>query len=72
MRRFPAGALFSERLADGTLSVDEIERMARRLARFDAQAEIQTDPALARRIRLRDGGPSTTDLLRQDRGRDEA
>lgn len=47
MRRFPAGALFAERLAAGTLDATTVEQLARRLARFDADAEIQTDPALA-------------------------
>ncbi len=38
MRQFPAGALFSERLAAGALDVDTVERFARRLARFHREA----------------------------------
>lgn len=38
MRRFPAGALFSERLAAGTLTTAAVDRFARRLARFHAEA----------------------------------
>lgn len=34
MRQFDAGALFSERLAAGTLDADTVERFARRLAAF--------------------------------------
>lgn len=47
MRRFPAGALFSERLAAGTLGTTEIDRLATRLARFHDEASIQSDPTLA-------------------------
>ena len=47
MRRFPAGALFAERLAAGTLGTREIEALALRLARFHEEAPVQTDPALA-------------------------
>ena len=47
MRRFPAGALFSERLAAGTLGAREIDAMALRLARFAAKAAVQSAPALA-------------------------
>ncbi|MGE0798818.1 MAG: AAA family ATPase [Lautropia sp.] len=47
MRRFPAGALFAERLADGVLTADDVERLARRLAAFDALAEVQSDPVAA-------------------------
>lgn len=47
MRRFPAGALFSERLAAGTLGTCEIDAMALTLARFAAQAAVQSEPALA-------------------------
>lgn len=38
MRRFPAGALFSERLQSGTLDAPLVDRFARRLAEFHAQA----------------------------------
>lgn len=38
MRRFPSGALFSERLAAGTLSEDAVDRFALRLAQFHQAA----------------------------------
>lgn len=38
MRRFPAGALLSERLAAGTLEAGEIDRLAERIAAFHAAA----------------------------------
>ncbi|MGV3569360.1 MAG: AAA family ATPase [Ramlibacter sp.] len=38
MRRFPAGALFSEQLAGGTLTGDSVDRFAAMLADFHAQA----------------------------------
>lgn len=44
MRRFPDGALWSERVRAGTLGPDEVEAMARRLARFHAEAP-PADPA---------------------------
>src|SRR4029078_7381314 len=40
MRRFPAGALFSERLAQGTLSTAELDALARRIADFHRQAPV--------------------------------
>jgi uncharacterized protein len=40
MRRFPDGALWSERVSAGTLAADEVEAMARRLARFHAEAPV--------------------------------
>ena len=50
MRRFPPGALLSERLTAGTLHADALEQLAQRLARFADSAEIQHDPTLARRV----------------------
>ncbi len=47
MRRFPPGALFSERVAAGTLTLDDVTRLARTLAAFDRTAPIQRDPAIA-------------------------
>lgn len=44
MRRFPDGALWSERVVAGTLTAAEVEAMARRLAQFHAQAPA-ADPA---------------------------
>lgn len=38
MRRFPAGALFSEKVAAGTLDAALVDRFAARLARFHAEA----------------------------------
>jgi len=38
MRRFPAGALFSEQLAAGTLSEDTVDQFALRLAQFHQSA----------------------------------
>jgi len=38
MRRFPDGALLSERLEAGTLQVQQVERLAHRLARFHREA----------------------------------
>jgi uncharacterized protein len=38
MRRFPAGALFSERLAAGTLGAEQVDALARRIADFHASA----------------------------------
>ena len=38
MRRFPAGALFDEQLAAGTLQAGDIDRLAAMLARFHQQA----------------------------------
>lgn len=38
MRRFPAGALLSERLAAGTLQAEEIDRLAERIAAFHETA----------------------------------
>lgn len=38
MRRFPAGALLSERLAAGTLQAEEIDRLAERIATFHEAA----------------------------------
>ena len=57
MRRFPPGALFSERLANGTLSASEIDRLATMLAGFHEAAPISVepgfgDPALRRRVAL--------------------
>lgn len=40
MRRFPDGALWSERVAAGTLAADEVEAMAQRLARFHGEAPV--------------------------------
>jgi hypothetical protein len=39
MRRFPAGALLAEQLAAGTLTADVIDALARRIARFHAEAQ---------------------------------
>ncbi len=50
MRRFPAGALFAERLAAGRLAVDDVTGLARRLARFHETAAVQDDPALANAV----------------------
>ncbi|MGV3492845.1 MAG: AAA family ATPase [Ramlibacter sp.] len=47
MRRFPDGALFSERLAAGTLAADAVDRLADRLARFHAQAPACTEAPAA-------------------------
>ncbi|MFT3802087.1 MAG: AAA family ATPase [Burkholderiaceae bacterium] len=47
MRRFPPGALFSERVAAGTLTVDDVTRLAHRLAEFDRSAAVQHDPTIA-------------------------
>lgn len=44
MCRFPDGALWSERVRGGTLGAAEVEAMARRLARFHAEAP-PADPA---------------------------
>jgi hypothetical protein len=44
MRRFPAGALFSERLADGTLAAQDIDALAGALARFHGTAPVAADP----------------------------
>jgi len=45
MRRFPAGALFSEQLAAGTLSLEEVDRLAQELANFHRAApHVATDP----------------------------
>lgn len=38
MRRFPAGALFSEQAAAGTLSADAVDRLARKIADFHLAA----------------------------------
>lgn len=38
MRRFPAGALFSERLEAGTLTGEDVDALAERLARFHGAA----------------------------------
>ncbi len=38
MKRFPAGALFSERLKAGSLGAQEVDRFAHRLATFHAKA----------------------------------
>lgn len=40
MRRFPDGALWSERLAAGRLAAPEVEAMAHRLARFHDEAPV--------------------------------
>jgi aminoglycoside phosphotransferase family enzyme len=40
MRRFPAGALFSEQLARGTLTTDAVDRLGRRLAALHASAPV--------------------------------
>lgn len=39
MRRFPAGALLTEQLAAGTLTADVVDVLARRVARFHAEAQ---------------------------------
>jgi aminoglycoside phosphotransferase family enzyme/predicted kinase len=44
MRRFPRGALFSERLAEGTLPASEVDRLAERLAAFHDSAPVSHDP----------------------------
>lgn len=53
MRRFPDGALFSERALAGTLGPGEVDRLAQRLAGFHLAAASVTQPAagavLARR-----------------------
>lgn len=45
MRRFPRGALFSERLAGGALAAQDIDRLATTLARFHEAAPVARDPA---------------------------
>lgn len=45
MRRFPPGALFSERIAAGTLTAGSVDRLAARLARFHATAPRLCTPA---------------------------
>lgn len=55
MRRFPAGALFSEQLAAGTLSEDSVDRFALRLAQFhesSPQARNSPCPRAGRRERV--------------------
>lgn len=47
MRRFPAGALFSERLQAGTLDAPLVDRFAARLSQFHAQAAPVSDPLAA-------------------------
>lgn len=47
MRRFPAGALFSERLQAGTLDAALVDRFATTLARFHAQATPVSIPLAA-------------------------
>jgi aminoglycoside phosphotransferase family enzyme/predicted kinase len=44
MRRFPAGSLFSERLAAGRLQPLEVDRLAERIAEFHLRAPV-ADPA---------------------------
>ena len=43
MKRFPDGALLSERLAAGKLARTDIEKLAEAVARFHAEAEKRTD-----------------------------
>jgi hypothetical protein len=45
MRRFPRGALMSERLADGVLTAQDIDRLAATLARFHQAVPVASDPA---------------------------
>jgi hypothetical protein len=57
MRRFPPSALFSERLAAGTLSAADVDRLAGMLGRFHGSAPVAADPAfgdpaLRRRVAL--------------------
>jgi aminoglycoside phosphotransferase family enzyme/predicted kinase len=57
MRRFPGGALFGERIADGTLTASDIDRLAALVARFHEEAPVAGDPgfgdpALRRRVAL--------------------
>jgi aminoglycoside phosphotransferase family enzyme/predicted kinase len=60
MRRFPAGSLFSERAAAGTLGPDEVDRLARWLADFHANAPAVRDAA--------DGAPLTRRAVAAQQG----
>ena len=75
MRRFAPEAVFDRRLALGQLRVDEVEALARRIARFHAEAEVATpaqpwgQPAAvaatvrATLARLADTGADCADLI---------